>query len=313
MFQYAFRVPDKKRVRIIIHSDAKNEADDQYAIAHALMTPGFDVRGIVAGHFNRINCLNHRFPDGQTARAGFDEIQKILDLMDLSGQYPVYMGSEKELSDEKVPVRSDGAEFIVEEAMKDDERPLYILMQGAITDLASAVLMKPEICTRMTAIWVGGGNYPDGGIEFNMAMDPAAANVVFSSKMPLWQIPLNTYKQMAVSFTELQAKVLPYGAIGRYLFEQMAELNEKLGDNPDWPHGEIWGLGDNSAIAVLLEEKDKTDSYELMEAPRVDLKTFRYIHGTGYRKIRVYHNLNDRLTLEDFFCKLRINYASSDE
>lgn len=36
---YAFRVPDKKRVRVIIHSDAKNEADDQFAIAHALMAP----------------------------------------------------------------------------------------------------------------------------------------------------------------------------------------------------------------------------------------------------------------------------------
>ena len=59
MFSYAFRVPDKKRVRVIIHSDAKNEADDQYAIAHALMTPGFDIRGIIAGHFNRMNSLSH--------------------------------------------------------------------------------------------------------------------------------------------------------------------------------------------------------------------------------------------------------------
>ena len=46
---------------------------------------------------------------------------------------------------------------------------LYIGMQGAITDLASAILMEPAICDKMTAIWIGGGPYPKGGEEFNLA------------------------------------------------------------------------------------------------------------------------------------------------
>jgi purine nucleosidase len=37
--------------RIIIDTDAKNEADDQYAIVHALLSPTLDVRGIVPAHF----------------------------------------------------------------------------------------------------------------------------------------------------------------------------------------------------------------------------------------------------------------------
>ena len=35
--------------RVIINTDAKNEADDQYAIVHALLSPSLDVRGVIAG------------------------------------------------------------------------------------------------------------------------------------------------------------------------------------------------------------------------------------------------------------------------
>ncbi len=309
MFQYAYTVPEKKHFRVIIHTDCKNEADDQFAVAQALMTPKFDVQGIIAGHFDH---NDFRYPGHGTAQASYDEIIKVLDLMHLSGQYPVLMGSAVGLSDEKTPIESEGAKFIIEEAMKEDSRPLYIMMQGAITDLASAILMEPAICDRMTCIWVGGGNYPEGGREFNLEQDIYGANVVFSSNMPVWQMPMNVYKQMTVSLAELQVKVRPYGKIGHYLFTQMVELNDFCADILQWPHGEIWGLGDNSAIAALMEEQEKTDSYTIQEAPRVDYEDMHYIHGTGYRPIRVYHKVNDRLTLEDLFCKLQLNFPEKD-
>ena len=46
-----FQVPVKKQFRMIVDTDAKNEADDQFAIAHHLMTPMFEVKGIIATHF----------------------------------------------------------------------------------------------------------------------------------------------------------------------------------------------------------------------------------------------------------------------
>jgi hypothetical protein len=36
-----------KRHRVIVNTDAKNEADDQYAIVHALLSPSLDIRGII--------------------------------------------------------------------------------------------------------------------------------------------------------------------------------------------------------------------------------------------------------------------------
>ena len=50
MFEYDFKVPEKKKIRLIVHTDCKNEADDQYALAHHLMTRKFLIKGLVAGH-----------------------------------------------------------------------------------------------------------------------------------------------------------------------------------------------------------------------------------------------------------------------
>lgn len=136
MFHYKFHVPEEKQIRLIIHTDCKNEADDQYAVAHQLMTPKFHVPGIIAGHFEG----KPRIEKGTTTKASYDEIKKVLGLMHIEDEYQVYMGAESPLEDARTPVPSEGAEFIIREAMREDKRPLYIGLQGALTDLASANL-----------------------------------------------------------------------------------------------------------------------------------------------------------------------------
>ena len=43
--------PPEAKQLVIVNSDAKNEADDQFAIVHAVLTPSFDLRGIIPAHF----------------------------------------------------------------------------------------------------------------------------------------------------------------------------------------------------------------------------------------------------------------------
>ena len=306
---YAFTVPEQKRLRYIVHTDCKNEADDQFTLAHILMTDKLDVQGIIAGHFDKGN--NGRFPEHTTAQASLDEVHRILDLMDLKGKYPVFKGAETGIPDERTPIVTEAARFIVREAMRDDPRPLYIGMQGAITDLACAILLEPRICERMTCIWIGGADYPDGGEEFNLMSDIHAANVVLSSSMPLWQVPTGTYKQFAVSLAELQVRVRPYGRLGRYLFEQMVGLNTALADLPYWPHGETWCLGDEGVVCALLEDRERTGGWRELPAPRIG-PDMRYLPGDPSRKIRVYHDMDVRLDLEDLYAKLQINFPEKE-
>lgn len=156
----------------------------------------------------------------------------------------------------------------------------------------------------MTAIWIGGADCPTGGQEFNLMQNVNAANVVLQSDMPLWQVPASAYKNFAVSLAELQTKVKPCGEIWVYLFQQLIDLNVQLGnDMPDfsWPHGEIWGLGDEG----VMQEGQRQDLYDMRPAPKVNLETMAY-EDSDAREIRVFKKMDYRLTLEDLFAKLAI-------
>lgn len=72
---------------MIVCTDCKNEADDQFALAHHLMTQKLTVKGIVGGHFN---LLPLQYGEGRTAQASVNEIYKILELMELIGVLPRY-------------------------------------------------------------------------------------------------------------------------------------------------------------------------------------------------------------------------------
>lgn len=47
-------LPSQKKARVIINTDAKNEADDQFAIVHGLLTPSFQLHGIIPAHFGAV-------------------------------------------------------------------------------------------------------------------------------------------------------------------------------------------------------------------------------------------------------------------
>lgn len=299
--KYAFDVPESKIVRVIVDTDAKNEADDQYAIVQALLSPRFDVRGIVAAHFGTQKCEH-------SMEASYDEIVHVLNLMRMDTAL-AYRGAERALTCETVPRPSAGARLIVEEAMKNDERPLYILFMGPLTDMASAYLMEPRIAGRCTCVWIGGGRYPAGGPEYNLSNDIHAANCVFKSNLEVWQIPNNVYKKVTVSIAELEYKVRPLGELGKYLFEQLVEHGHLPVALATYRTGECWCLGDSPAVGVLLSHQ--TFDYDWTPAPEFG-SNMEYIHHHLNRPIRVFNYVDSRFILEDFFAKLAMFTRNND-
>lgn len=280
-------------VRVIIDTDAANEADDQFAIVQAMLSPKLDIRGFIAAHFGT---------EGSEARS-FAELKKIFGLM-RAPERMIFHGAQEPLPDRYTPRPSEGAERIIQEAMKEDERPLFVLSLGAITDLASALLMKPEIESRLTAIWIGGGPYPNGSPEFNLGNDICAANVVFSSHVPLWQVPKNVYEMMPVSMAELQIEIAPYGKVGAYLFEELNEhANTEPGLSSAFRSGESWVLGDSPAVGLLLYEHRML--YDWIQAPLITHDQ-TYIQTGLNRPVRVYRSIDPRLILSDLYAKVKL-------
>lgn len=312
-----YTVPDNKKIRVIIDTDAYAEADDHFAIVHALLTPKFDVVGIIAEQFGKRDFQN-------SMEESYKEIKKILRLMELEETIPVYRGEIEPLCNEETKGDSEGAQFIVEEALKEDERPLFVLNMGAITNLASAYLMDEQIADKLVAVWIGGGEYPEGMLDFNAKNDVNAANVIIASPMELWQIPMSAYTMMEVSFHELFERIDSCGEIGRYLMQNLFRVNDKECANTyeHWPFymqasqgartmiirsGEGWVLGDNPAVGVLITMQRKFSEERLAQRINQDGSYGDFIGND--RKVRVYHSIDSRVILEDMFTKIRYHFA----
>ena len=275
--------------RVIISSDAACEVDDLFAIAHALLSPTLAVKGLAAAHF----------ADDQSMEKSKQEILKLLDNMDSRYRVPVFPGSPEPLKSENQPIPSEASDFIIKEAHTEGP-PLYITIQGAATDIASAYLLDPSISKKIEAvIWLGGSSYPEGGPEFNLQNDVAAANVLMDSDLPLWQIPLDASGVMKLSYAETLIKVAPYGLLGNYLKERYEYVLKITETAPV----EIWTMWDMAATGLLLDEQ--VFSFVVRNAPRFS-KNMCYEKAERHHPIRVYKPLLSRFVMEDFLCKLRL-------
>jgi inosine-uridine nucleoside N-ribohydrolase len=292
----------RRRHRVIVNTDAKNEADDQYAIVHALLSPSLDVRGLIAAHFGRRPGRSDR--SMQDSR---EEIDLLLSLMDMTGAVPVANGAPYAMPTVQTPVPSAGADMIIEEAMREDaEGTLFVAFLGPLTDMASALLLEPRIAERdITVVWIGGPDYGDRDpmphkVEFNVSNDIIAANIVFRSSLPVWQVPRSTYMQTAVSYAELDEKVAPCGPLGKYLVDQLVDFNERVSQSQ--VPMEYRCLGDSPAIGIILNHTAGLYSHRPAHGFTYDGD---YDRTREYRPIRVYHTIDSRFLFEDFFAKLR--------
>ena len=284
------------RRRLIVDTDAKNEADDQFAIVHALLSPSVEVRGLVAAHFGTRRS-------SRSMAESRDEIDLLLRLTDLEGEVVVADGAAGALPDEVTPVDSEGAQLIIAESkLATADSPLFVAFLGPLTDMASAILIDPEIAGRhIVVIWIGGVGYGGlesyPGVEFNLSNDIAAANVVFDSGVTLWQVPSSVYSMVSVGYAELEEKIGGTSKLADYLISQTVDWNETWHPEPI----ESRSLGDSPAISLVLYPRGGT--FRTVPAPRFGQEG-HYVPGSGH-PIRVCESVDVRFLLEDMFAKIR--------
>ena len=132
--RYAYKVPEEKQIRVIIDSDTACEADDPFAIAHALMSPKLIVRALVAEHFAAPGSM----------KKSREAIRRLLDAMHREANL---LDGEEWPLEAQAPM-SEGVRFIIDEALCEDARPLFVLCLGALSNLARAFREAPEIIRR---------------------------------------------------------------------------------------------------------------------------------------------------------------------
>jgi purine nucleosidase len=190
--------------KIIIDTDPGQ--DDAVAILLALASPEeLEVLGIVAVAGNvslARNSLN------------------ALKVVELSGrsEIPVYAGCERPLRRPLVTaehVHGDtglngpdlpeprialqprhGVDFLVDSVLAHEPGTITLCALGPLTNLALAMVRCPAIIPRIAEIVLMGGGYFEGGnitpvAEFNIFVDPDAADIVLKSGVPITMAPLD--------------------------------------------------------------------------------------------------------------------------
>ncbi len=238
--------PPRGKVDMVLDTDTYNEIDDQFAVVYALLSPEHvNVRALHAAPF--FNARSDSPADGM--QKSYEELLRLLAKLDVPPDGFVYRGSPGYLADYDTPYRSDAAMDLVQRAMDAADAPLYVVAIGAITNIASAILIEPGIIENIVVVWLGGNalHWPSNR-EFNLMQDPLASKLVFDCGVPLIQVPcLGVTTHLTTTVAEIERYVQGRGAIGDYLTEIFKGYHD---DHYAWSKV-LWDI---ATIAYLIDE-----------------------------------------------------------
>ncbi|MDZ5697206.1 nucleoside hydrolase [Chelativorans sp. M5D2P16] len=196
--------------KIIIDTDPGQ--DDAVAILLALASPELEVLGITAVAGNvplglteknaRKICELAGRPDMKVhAGAGRPLVRDLVTAEHVHGKSGL---DGPDLPEPEMPLmQAHAVDFIVETVMAHEPGTLTLCTLGPLTNIALALVREPRIAPRIGGIVMMGGGFFEGGnitpaAEFNIHVDPHAADVVFRSGVPIVMMPLDvTHKALA--------------------------------------------------------------------------------------------------------------------
>ncbi len=253
---------DSQRRPIIIDTDPGQ--DDAVAILLALASPELEVLGITAVAGNVPLPLTEKNARKVCELAGRPDM-------------PVYAGASRplmrplvtaeyvhgktgldgpELPEPTMPLQDKHAvDFIVETLLEREAGTVTLCPLGPLTNIALALIRAPEIATRIREIVLMGGGFFEGGnttpaAEFNIYVDPHAAQTVLDAGIPLTMIPLDcTHKALTTA-----KRLAAIRAIGTPVAEAVAALLGFFERFDETKYGTDGGpLHDPCVIAYLLK------------------------------------------------------------
>ena len=280
--------PKGQRIRVIFDTDAKNEIDDIWAIALAVLAPErFQIEGFVAANFD--NQRPEAGPDSIEASAR--EVDRILTKAGIGGKYPIRRGAPP-MRYQYQPSEAEGVDFIIAKAMASTpEDPLWVVGLGAATDIASAYLKEPRIAERVRVFWHFRTRWPDRCWNFNVIGDVRAARIVFHSDLAFVLFDTGTHLSCPMAFSR---QFVSCGPLGKYLHEYRFE-------SPGYQRADkgFFDLGD---IAALIDPD--LASWEVVDCPEVGWD-LAYNHTRTKGKILRCYDIDRERTMQLLHAKLQ--------
>jgi purine nucleosidase len=251
-----------KRRKIIIDTDPGQ--DDAVAILLALASPELEVLGITAVAGNvplRLTQLNARKVcelAGRPETRVFAGASRPM-VRDLVTAEEVHGKTGLDGPDLPAPTmklqETHAVDFIVETLMAEEPGSVTLCPLGPLTNIALALNREPRIASRIAQIvLMGGGYFEQGNVtpsaEFNIYVDPHAADVVLRSGVPIVMMPLDVTHKALTTAKRVKA-IRDLGTSVGIAVAEMLEFFERFDENK---YGTDGGpLHDPCVIAYLLK------------------------------------------------------------
>ena len=287
--------PPTGKMKFVFDTDTWNEIDDQFALIYAILSEDqIDLQAVYAAPFKNKRSKSA----GEGMVKSYQEILRILKMFNKAPDGFAFEGSPEFLVDLDNPHRSPASLDLIQKAMKTPiGDPLYVVAVGAITNVASAILIEPRIIERIVVVWLGGHahHWPDTK-EFNLWQDPNASNVIFDCGVPVVQFSvMGGISHLTTTPAEIDLYVKEKGKLGKYL--------DEIFDEYVTGYARSKVLWDMSAIGYLIDPS-WTPSY-LTSSPYV-AENGEYTFNKHRHQIRYVYYINRDQLFGDFFKKLEM-------
>ncbi len=312
---------------LVLDTDTFNEEDDQFALAYAALSHAAGELVLEAVYAAPFTHLETPEP-GIGMELSYQEIRHILSLLDMKEpDFSVCRGAGRYLSGKTAdweaiargdiggwyirdypehpePVRSEAAEDLIRRAReRSGADPLYVCCTGCPTNVASALLLAPDIAEKIVVLWLGGHSFEwMDCMEYNLRQDLSASRVLLDSGVPLMLFPAcNTVRALTTTVWELEHFLDGRSRIGSYL---TGLVRKKLSSaaSPFLKTGSEYAVSkviwDIAVIAYLRHpELCRTQT---VPAPRIS-DDFRWLHDNSRHLILLLRDIPRNEVFTDLF------------
>ena len=276
-----------QKPRILVSTDiGGTDPDDNQSMVHLLMYSDlFDIEGLVS---------SPSFGEGSK-----EEILRMIDLYQqdfpqLSVAYPRLLSPyflrsiTKQGRKDEMPIcgygePTEGSEWIIKCARKEDPRPLWVLVWGCLEDVAQALHDAPDIATKIRINWIGGPNKKWGSNGYNYIVsnfpnlwfieDNATYRGFIGSdkdttyyQAPFWQNCMKGHGAMADEYIHWYRGNSKMGDTPTLLYLMGENFDAENPNSPHWG-GQFEKMSQSPKYVITgkLCDKDTVSCYSLME------------------------------------------------
>ena len=203
---FSLQITSQDKLNVILDADTGNEVDDLYALSRALIEPTWNVLALNATHW-------------QTSQWSIDETME--NSHRLNQMILGYLGSDVQTRrggvarmfdwGDKAQHSAAAYEIIAKALEVEPNQKLDVVALGALTNVASAVYINPEISSKIRLHWLGTTYDFEKDIlrknDFNCMMDIQALDHLLFSDVEMHIIPVSVAAKMVFSYEETEKEL----------------------------------------------------------------------------------------------------------